>query len=117
MRRAMRVQRTRVAPVVAQRLMQILFGSPETRAFAIRYWDGTQEYPAPGSAVPFTLVLHHPGALRRMLLPPSELAVTEAYLRDDFDVEGDLEQVMGLVGALQRSLHSPLQLARLALLA
>ena len=31
-----------------------------------------------------------------MLLPPTDLALGEAYLRDDFDVEGDIEAAKGL---------------------
>ena len=47
------------------------------------------------------------GALRRALLPPSELALVEAYLRDDLDVEGDLHAA-GRLGDLAASrLRSP----------
>jgi len=38
-----------------------------------------------------TLVLKHPGALGRMLLPGTEVGLAEAYLHNDFDVEGDIE--------------------------
>ncbi len=37
-----------------------------------------------------TLVLTHPGALRRMFLPPTDLTLGEAYIYGDFNVEGDL---------------------------
>jgi cyclopropane-fatty-acyl-phospholipid synthase len=52
-------------------------------------------------------VLRRPGALRRALLPPSQLALGEAYLRDDVDVEGDLEAASGLVDGLSAQLLSP----------
>jgi cyclopropane-fatty-acyl-phospholipid synthase len=68
----------------------LLFGPPQQRAFAVRLWNGSEERPS-GTA-PFTLVLQHPGALRRMFTPPSELNLAESYLRDDYDVEGDLER-------------------------
>ncbi|MFL5991488.1 MAG: hypothetical protein ACJ73W_05780 [Rubrobacteraceae bacterium] len=50
-------------------------------------------------------MLRRPGALRRMLLPPTDLALGEAYLRDDFDVEGDIEAAKGLASQISRRLH------------
>ncbi len=60
------------------------------RAFAVRLWNGTT-LPAAGDAPRFTIVLTHPGALRRMLIPPTDLTIGEAYVRGDFEIEGDLE--------------------------
>jgi cyclopropane-fatty-acyl-phospholipid synthase len=101
---------------IARRIIKGLFGPVLARAFAVRYWDGSEERPS-GKNVALTVVLRHPGALRRLLLPPSEIAAAEAYLRDEFDVEGDLEQLMGLVDLLTHTLQSPLRLARLVVLA
>lgn len=70
--------------------LHMLLGEPAERRIAVRYWDGEIEGPA-GSA-PLTLVLKHPGALRRMLLPPTELRLAEAYIHDDVDAEGDMEE-------------------------
>lgn len=70
------------------------------RDFGVRLWDGSRWDPAPGQPERFTLVLRHPGALRRMLFPPSELALAEAYLYDDFDIEGDLEAIFPLADHL-----------------
>ena len=53
----------------------------------IRTWNGDTWGPADARA---TLVLQHPGALRAMLLPPSDLAAGEAYVYDDVDIEGDM---------------------------
>lgn len=66
------------------------------RDFAIRLWDGTIVPPDPGQGTSFTLVLNRPSALRRMLLPPNELALGEAYLDNDWDVEGDILAAMRL---------------------
>jgi cyclopropane-fatty-acyl-phospholipid synthase len=63
------------------------------RNFAVRLWDGTIWEPEDGRRARFTLALRHPGAVRAMFWPPGELTLTEAYLYDDFDVEGDLEAV------------------------
>ena len=90
-----------------------LFGPPHQREFAIRLWDGTLETPAPTNEPRYTLMLRRPGALRRMLLPPSELALGEAYLTDDFDVEGDIETAVGLGDRLSARLTSPRLLASL----
>jgi cyclopropane-fatty-acyl-phospholipid synthase len=65
-------------------------------AFAVRFWDGTLWEANAGSEPEFTLVLRHPGAVRAMFWPPGELTVAEAYVYDDFDVEGDLEAVFPL---------------------
>jgi cyclopropane-fatty-acyl-phospholipid synthase len=75
----------------ARRVNAEVFGPPTERRFAIRYWDGSMDPGAAGLAPAFTLILRHPGALRAMLLPPSQLAFAEAFLRDDIDFDGDLE--------------------------
>lgn len=68
------------------------------RDFQLVLWDGTvwgvQERPR------FTVVLRHPGALRAMFLNPSELALGEAYISDDFDIEGDVEAAFDLADYL-----------------
>jgi cyclopropane-fatty-acyl-phospholipid synthase len=46
------------------------------------------------------MVLNHPGALRAMFLPGTELGLAEAYLFNDFDIEGDILQVFSLADAL-----------------
>ncbi len=80
----------------ATALLDRIFPSP--RNFAIRLWD-QNELPADAKPV-FTLVLKHSGALRRMFSPPIELSVGEAYIYDDFDIEGDFYAALGLIEAL-----------------
>lgn len=74
---------------------------PPPRRFAVRLWDGAT-LPGPDRP-PFTLVLCHPGALRRMFTPPIELSIGEAYIYKDFDIEGDLLDAVSLVDDLARS--------------
>jgi cyclopropane-fatty-acyl-phospholipid synthase len=73
-----------------------LLGGYQPRDFAVRFWDGTLWEADPGQSTRFTLVIRHPGALRRMFWLPNEVTLGEAYLRDDFDVDGDMEAVFGL---------------------
>jgi cyclopropane-fatty-acyl-phospholipid synthase len=72
---------------VASAILEDLF-VPSGRTFALRFWDGTVEGPKASFEPRFALVLRQPGALRRILLPPTDLAVSEAYLHGNFDVEG-----------------------------
>jgi cyclopropane-fatty-acyl-phospholipid synthase len=53
----------------------------------MRTWDGDRWGPGDAAA---TIVLNHPGALRALLLPPSDLTAGEAYVYDDIDIEGDI---------------------------
>ncbi len=79
-------------------LLEDLFGSSKQRNFAVRLWDGSIWRPGGGSEelVRFTVVLQHPGALRKMFLPPNDLTLGEAYIYNDFDIEGDIEAVFPL---------------------
>ncbi len=73
----------------AQRVVDDLFGPVSNRSFGVRYWDGTGEWPA--EMPRFSLDIRRPSALRRMLVPPSELSIVEAYLYGDIDIDGDIE--------------------------
>ena len=68
------------------------------RDFQVRFWDGT-EWGAE-TRTRFTLLLKHPGALRAMFSSPSELTLGEAYIHDDFDIQGDIEAVFDLANYL-----------------
>ena len=93
-------------------ILEELFGPAEQRTFAVRLWNGESEMPV-GAPPAFTLVLSDPGSLRRMLLPPSELSMVEAYLRGDIDVEGDLEAASPIADELAERLRSVRTIARL----
>jgi len=93
-------------------VLEDVFGPIASRRFAVRYWEGTIDEPAERPR--FTLVLDSPGALRRMLLPPSELSLTESYIFGDVDIEGDIEGASELGDVAASRLRSPLALLRLA---
>ena len=69
-------------------LSEIFTGCPLDN-LGVRLWDGTT-WPdeQPRAAV---LALNHPGALGRMFLSGTEVGLAEAYLHNDFDIEGDIE--------------------------
>ncbi len=69
--------------------LESLFAGYGPRDFAVRFWDGSTW--EADTEPRFTLVLNHPGALRAMFWPPNEVSVAEAYLHDDYDIEGDIE--------------------------
>lgn len=98
---------------IARRVAAETFGPPQERPFSIRYWDGSSERAATTAASTFTLVIRRPGALRGMLLPPSQLALGEAFLRGDIDLEGDLEAAAPIARVVADRLSSPRRLTRL----
>jgi cyclopropane-fatty-acyl-phospholipid synthase len=105
MERIMTIQPAKTADHATQTtlsLLQDLFGSSQEHNFAVRLWDGTTWKPEPGNKEPprFTLVLQHPGAIRSMFLPPSELNLFEAYIFNNFDVEGDIESLFEMLDQL-----------------
>jgi cyclopropane-fatty-acyl-phospholipid synthase len=84
------------------------------REFALRLWDGTVVGPDAGREPRFTVVLRHPGAARAMFWPPGELTLSEAYIYDDFDVEGDIEAVFPLADRVHtRQTRLPDRLGRM----
>lgn len=96
----------------ARTALEILFGPPDERSFAVQFWDGHTE-PDNIAASDFTLKLNHPGTLRRMLRPPFELSICQSYIAGDFDILGDVERATALGGNLRGGLASPFRLAKL----
>jgi cyclopropane-fatty-acyl-phospholipid synthase len=83
------------------RFLDDLIGRDALSRVGFRLWDGT---PWPDArAREATIVLRHAGALRAMFGAGTEKALAEAYLRDDFDIEGNIESAFELSDVLQRT--------------
>ncbi len=93
-------------------VLAALFGEPHQRPFDVRFWDGAVDR-GQSARSPFTLVLNRPAALRRMLLPPNELSIVEAYIGGDVDIDGSMEAASMLSWAIGDRLRSPAAVARL----
>ena len=96
---ALKVAKTQDTVELTLQLLGELFSGHSER-FGVRLWDGTI-WPddRPKRA---TLVLNHPGALRATLLPGTEVALGEAYLYNDIDIEGDFLAVFEWANELAR---------------
>jgi cyclopropane-fatty-acyl-phospholipid synthase len=93
-------------------VLAAIFGEPEERSFDIKFWDGSVDHgnnPRP----PFTMVFNRPAAMRRMLLPPSELSIAESYLSGDVEIEGSMEAAATIPDMIGGRLRSPMKIARL----
>jgi cyclopropane-fatty-acyl-phospholipid synthase len=82
------------------RFLEDLIGPTSLACVGFRLWDGTP-WPEdePRDA---TIVLKHPGALRAMFEAGGEKGLAEAFLGDDFDIEGNIESAFELADLLQQ---------------
>lgn len=80
---------------------------------AVRLWDDRTLGP---DGAGYRLVLCHAWSLRAMLLPPSDLRLGEAYLRDAVDVEGSMVAALHHLAHLRDGLTASGRRALLALL-
>jgi cyclopropane-fatty-acyl-phospholipid synthase len=82
----------------AIRILDIIF--PQPRRFNIQLWNGLKLLgePALTANTHFEMILNHPGAIKAMFSPPLELSLGEAYIFNDFDLEGDILEAMSLMG-------------------
>lgn len=94
-------------------MLDLVFGPPFERSYDIRLWDGTLQHGGASPPADFSLFIRRRGALRRMLLPPSELSIVEALISNDIDIEGNVESAMGLADAIGKRIQSVGGIARL----
>ena len=76
------------------------------RDFAIRFWDGTVAGPDSGHEARFTIVLNHPGALRRMLC---SVGVGALRLAGEGDGAAVRAHVTGISGGASSRLRRSLE--------
>jgi cyclopropane-fatty-acyl-phospholipid synthase len=91
---------TTLSPEIASsvRFLEDLFADAPLENVSFRLWDGTG-WPD-GRPRPATIILRHAGSLRAMFAPRSEKGLAEAYLRDDFDLAGEIEAAFELADVL-----------------
>ncbi len=97
--------RSEASSSASRAFLRELFREYGPRDFAVRLWDGSTLDPTAGEEARFTLVLNHPGSLRAMFWPPTELTLGEAYIYGDFDLEGDVTASFRLADHLLRERH------------
>jgi cyclopropane-fatty-acyl-phospholipid synthase len=78
------------------RAVRAILARLSPRDFTVRLWDGRTVPPEEGARSRFTIILTHAASLRRMVWPPGELTAAEAFIRRDFEVEGDLVAALRL---------------------
>jgi cyclopropane-fatty-acyl-phospholipid synthase len=94
-------------------VLDLAFGPPGERNYDIKLWDGTSQRAGILPAADFSLFFRRRGGLRRMLLPPSELSIVEAFISGDVEIEGNLESAMGLADVIAKNVQSGGGLAKL----
>ncbi len=101
----MSVQKEEIISQASQQsllFLKKLFRDYHPLDFTVRLWDGTQLKNETDSPPRFTIVLQHPGAIRKMFWPPNDLTLGEAYIYNDFDIEGDVEAAYSLSSYLRK---------------
>jgi len=97
----------------ALNFLQELLRGYHPRNFSVEFWDGTVWEPEPGQFRRFAWKIHRPGALRAALSGSSTVALAEAYIYGDIDLEGDIEGVFSLADYLLEAPWSKRQKLRL----
>jgi cyclopropane-fatty-acyl-phospholipid synthase len=85
-----------VADTVERVVARIDRRAPGARDFALRFWDGSEVPPPPGTRRGLTLIVRSPDALAYALRQPNELGLGRAWVSGALDVEGELERGLAL---------------------
>lgn len=88
------------------KLLVDIAGQPAPR---LRLPDGSEH----GAESDATIELKHDGALRSMLLPPSDLVAAEAYIFDDVDFQGNIFTALDFGRRLDTARRHPVKALRL----
>lgn len=94
-------------------VLDLTFGPASQRNYDIRLWDGTLQRGGKTPAADFSIFFARRGALRRMLLPPSELTIVEGIISGDVEIEGNMESAMGLADTIGKNVQSAGGIAKL----
>jgi cyclopropane-fatty-acyl-phospholipid synthase len=65
-------------------------------AFSIRFWNGWKWSSSIAEKPACTIILRNPKALSALVVEPNEIALGEAFIHDDLDVEGDIFSVFSI---------------------
>ncbi len=69
------------------------YGGP---AFSLRFWDGWQWNSSSAERPACTLIVRSEEALRTLIIEPNEVALGEAFIHNDLDVEADIFSVFSI---------------------
>jgi cyclopropane-fatty-acyl-phospholipid synthase len=97
---------------ISRQILDRITGGKPLDNLNVRFWNG-DFWQAP-SQKPATLVLKRPSALREMLEGGTEVSLGEAYLREAFDVEGDIEAAFEMADLLAEQTQGWTKLLSLA---
>ncbi len=86
--------------VKALRFLQELLRDYHPRDFEIELWDKTRWEPESGQFRRFTWHISNPSAIRAAFSSATEFSLAEAYVRGDFDVDGEIERIFPLADFL-----------------
>jgi cyclopropane-fatty-acyl-phospholipid synthase len=70
------------------------------RDFTLELWDGTRWEAEAGSLERFVWQINSPGLPRTLCWSPTQVALAEAYIYNDFDIEGEIEAILPLADYL-----------------
>ena len=78
------------------RFLHELLASYHPRDFAVELWDGTEWGPEKGQFRRFTWKIRDPQGLRTLMRARREISLAEAYIYQEFEIDGDLQAVFPL---------------------
>lgn len=77
-------------------ILNALFSDYDGPPFEIRLWDGWRWFSSASEKPACTVVVRSPRALGLLLSEANEIALGEAFIHDDLDVEGDIFSVFSI---------------------
>lgn len=93
--------------------LQELFGQSPPEDVAFRFWDESL-WPPGGAARRSIVVFSSLEGFCRVFQSPNELSAAEAFVRGDYDIEGDVETVVAMAADVARDSRNLSRIATLA---